>query len=341
MQKSALYKGGTVLVSAITFAFAGFAGQALAATGTITETGPDSHNSVKIESENRCEVTNNNNVNVSNATNQQASTGDVDVSHNTTAGAGWNAAWNDWSPVTWQNHGYTYDQWHAAFMAYMSANEGNMRSNWGHMTGGAASGDASNNNSTVMNVHISNGAAGGEGSVCGGSDSDDDGSIDTTGPDSHNGVVLGTTNTSKTKNNNNVSGANRTGQNASTGNVKANGNTSAGGEGSGNAGNNNGTGAGVDIDNGGKPVDPGKGEGTPGATGSISNTGPDSANNIIFKSTNSTSVTNNNNVNTSNWTNQSSSTGDVKANGNTTVNGGASGAAGNTNGTSQGANIQN
>jgi hypothetical protein len=344
MLKSTFYKSGTLIISAITFAFAGFAGQALAATGTITETGPDSHNSVKISSKNTCEVINNNNVNASNSTNQSANSGDVDVSGNTNAG-GWNSGWNDWSPSAWASHGYTYDQWHAAFMSYMASNEGNMRSNWGHMASGSAtSGNASNSNSTSMNISIKNGSpAGSEGSACGGSsDGDNEGTIDTTGPDSHNGVVLGSSNTNKAKNNNGVNGANSTKQGATSGDVKANGNTNAGGAGSGAAGNGNGTGTAVDVDNGHTtPTDPGHGVSTPGATGTISNTGPDSVNKVIFNSTNNTTVTNNNNVNTANWTNQSATSGDVKANNNTTVNGGGSGAANNGNGTNQGVALQN
>ena len=354
MFKKTIARSGTVLVSAVTFAFAGFAGQALAATGTISDTGPDSTNKIEFSNTAKCEITNHNNISTSNSTTQNAKSGDVDVSGNTNAGgAGWNAGWNDWSPSAWQSKGYTYDQWHAAFMSYMASSEGNMRSNWGSISsGGAMSGNASNNSNVHTNISISNGSTGStsEGSACGAralnGGNGGSGSIDQTGPGSHNGIVLGSTITNKTKNNNNVSASNRTGQNAVSGSSTGNGNTNAGAGATGGAGNGSNNGSNIGVNNGGStPAGPAQGGNGCGCNGgsdaTISNTGPDSHNDISFKNTNTTTITNTNNVAVSTFNEQSATSGNVTASHNTTVGGGGSGDAGNNSGNNNGVGIQN
>ena len=54
--------------------------------GSISNTGPDSDNRIEFKTDNKLEVHNDNNVTVNNNNNQHASSGDADVSHNTTGG---------------------------------------------------------------------------------------------------------------------------------------------------------------------------------------------------------------------------------------------------------------
>lgn len=62
-------------------------GVASAATGTIGTTGPNSNNQVTVNNAATRSVQNRNNLSVYSSTYQRADTGDVDVTHNTTAGS--------------------------------------------------------------------------------------------------------------------------------------------------------------------------------------------------------------------------------------------------------------
>src|ERR1043165_3927933 len=131
---------GTAMLSGAVFGIAGLT----SAQATITNTGPDSRNTITIADRNTCTVTNKNDVDINNSNRQTARTGTASVSGNT-GGSDWGA----WDPMAWQARGFSYAQWHSAFMSYMSSHEGTWSSNWGHMGGGggsATSGDASNYN---------------------------------------------------------------------------------------------------------------------------------------------------------------------------------------------------
>lgn len=335
---------GTVL-SVLTFSLAGHASQALAVTPVISHTGPDSSNTISINDVSECEITNNNSVNVNNSTNQNAESGDVDVSGNTNVGDDWGS----WSPAAWKANGYTYAEWRAAFNAYMSANASSFANNWGSGSsdnGSASSGDASNNNNTRVKVNISNS----DDSNChdigrghgGGGGSSGGGTIHTTGPDSNNTIVLGSLTMNSLTNNNRTNVGNNTDQDAKSGDAYTDGNTNAGGSGgSGGSSNNNGAGTGVHIDNGngGQPSYPSHGGTVYDA--SIRNTGPDSDNNITLNKSLYYSAQNNNNTSVNTYTDQDSETGDVSTSGNTHVDGAGSGDAENTNDSGAWTSVEN
>jgi hypothetical protein len=77
------------------------------------------------------------------------------------------------------------------------------------------------------------------------------------------------------------------------------------------------------------------------ATGSITNTGPDSYNAVKSKTINKTRVKNNNDLNVNSWTAQTASSGEASSEHNTTGGGATSGSAANTNSTSVSATIDN
>jgi len=306
------------LATAVIMGLAGLSSFA-SATSSISNTGPDSTNKIIFKNSSVCEVLNNNNLSLTNNTTQNATSGDVDVNHNTNAG--FPSDWGNWDPAVWAAHGFTYDQWHAQFMAHMSAEAGNLRAHWGSLSsgGGASSGDASNNSTVNNTVRINNGSAcGGKSSTPGG------GTIDNTGPDSHNTIVLGNSTTKTHGNLTVVDGSSDTDQNAASGNASANHNTNVGGSGSGNAANNSSNNGSVGVNNPNPPAG-GGGNGSGSQTASIENTGPDSTNKIIFKDSSETTVTNTNVINVATTNYQTATSGDVDVNHNTTAGGAASG----------------
>jgi hypothetical protein len=64
----------------------GLGGFAAAATGSITNTGPDSQNTVKSKTVNKARVRNNNHLNLTSTTSQSATSGDARTNHNGTGG---------------------------------------------------------------------------------------------------------------------------------------------------------------------------------------------------------------------------------------------------------------
>lgn len=94
-------------VSAIMACF-GFTG--LASAQIITNTGPDSTNTISSISTTDCKITNNNQLSVSNSNSQWAQSGDATVAGNTTAGLPW-TGWNTLDPAVWQQNGQSYSAW--------------------------------------------------------------------------------------------------------------------------------------------------------------------------------------------------------------------------------------
>lgn len=330
--KNIVNKGATLFVAGITATCFGLGGGVSADT-SISNTGPDSTNTITTSVHSDCTISNSNNIGVSSTNNQQASSGDVTVDHNTNVGSGWGS----WDPAVWQAQGHTYAEWHTAFMAYMTSQQTNWQNNWGsgNLGGGAGatSGSATNNANTSVSINIDNGGASASATsgACTPGMMPGSSSIGNTGPGSTNGVLGSSTSNTHVSNSNGILAASTNNQGASSGDVTTGFNTSAGGgSGSGGAGNNAGNGAQVGIHNGpsggnggGQPVPPAF------PTASISNTGPDSTNTITFSNYNKTTITNTNNISSTSTNNQQASSGDVTISHNTSAGGGASGGANN------------
>lgn len=152
------------------------------------------------------------------------------------------------------------------------------------------------------------------------------GSIDTTGPDSNNTVDVTNDATYEATNNNNVTASLAATQDAESGEVDVRRNTTSDGDAmSGDAMNENEVSAHASIDNSGNGGwDLGDMSGAD-HEGMISNTGPDSDNEITFDNTLDVTVTNNNTVNVVNSVNQTATSGDVEVTRNTTAGGASSG----------------
>jgi len=334
MKKLFISRAATFAVSGVMATFFGFAGQASAAT--IANTGPNSTNIIRTTQRTICDVDNSNHVSLHNSNNQNA------VSGNATVGGGWGS----WDPAVWQSQGHSYEEWHAAFMDYMSSHEGDWSQAWsgGNTTGGdATTGDAGNVNTTSahVNVHNDAGCAPAGAPAPGGPAG---GEISNTGPDSHNAVLASSTARTDVRNTNTLGVHNSNNQSAASGTSTVRGNTSGGDATSGGAGNNNGTNVGGSVSNSG-PVATGPAGGTPGGVGgggaSISNTGPNSSNTISFSSHNSTTITNTNTLNFTNTSNQSAHSGNATVSGNTSGGDATTGDAGNWNATSISATVEN
>jgi len=152
--------------------------------------------------------------------------------------------------------------------------------------------------------------------------------ISGTGPSSHNSVKSEITNTAHVKNNNNLGVSNSNSQSATSGKAKTSHNTTGGDATSGDASNSNDFSASATVDNSGL-WSANWNMGSGGATGDISNTGPNSNNTISSKVKNELKVTNNNNVSVTNTNSQSASTGSAEVSGNTTGGSATSGSASN------------
>lgn len=94
----------------VTATMTGFGFTSIASAQTITNTGPGSHNNITSNVTNNCSVTNNNRVSAYNSNRQQATTGDANVSDNTTAGVSW-AGWSALDPTAAQAAGISYASW--------------------------------------------------------------------------------------------------------------------------------------------------------------------------------------------------------------------------------------
>lgn len=339
MARSFLYRCTAVVVAGVTAVCFGLVGQVSVQAASITNTGPDSYNSIKTIGSVECKVTNNNNVNVNNSNNQSATTGDVTVKHNTTVGGGWGA----WDPAVWQAQGHTYEEWHTAFMNYLASQQAEWSANWGSLapSGGAAmSGNASNTNSTNIGVTINNGPSSSDnGHACGGAANGTPGNPGAPGAGGSHGSVLGASTVGGGQPGSQGQGGQGTG-----GHVL--GAHSGGQAGSGQSQNGQGSSSSASF-NGGGSNNPSGSSSNPacgcqsGGNNTISNTGPDSYNSITTVSRSKTVVTNNNNVSVNNVSSQSATSGNVASSHNTTTSGGDSGDGSNQNGTNANLNLNN
>lgn len=316
--------GRSLIVSVLSLLLVGVVGNVSAQTATITNTGPDSVNKIISANTDECTVTNNNNVGIYNTNTQNASTGNATVSHNTTV-----SGWGEWDPGVWAAKGYSYDQWYAAFSGYMASHAAEWKANWGSMlpSGGAVTGSASNVSSNSFAIGIKNGPA------CGGVMSTPNEPGRGGAPEAPAATPQARTEAEAARKAAGRGVGVGAGTNASAfvlGGTMQNGagnpaQQPAGGQG----GNNQPT-----------PHDPGTY--TPVVEqATISNTGPDSVNKIIYKNEETTTVTNNNNVNAVNVVTQTSTSGDAKVKDNTTAGGAGTGNGSNAAATGVGVTITN
>lgn len=158
------------------------------------------------------------------------------------------------------------------------------------------------------------------------------GSISTTGPDSTNQVTVNDEQRSRVNNDNHVRLDNDTYQRASSGRAEVEHNTTGGGASSGDVVNDNLTRATLRLDNTAAATAAVEVSGGLGSvSGSISNTGPDSTNQVTFNSSSSVHVDNDNHISLDNDTHQSAYSGSAEVSGNTTGGSASSGDATNIN----------
>jgi hypothetical protein len=79
----------------------------------ITNTGPNSTNSITSNQHNSCAIRTSNTVHASNNIDQTAVSGNATANNNTSVGG----AWASWNPASWQG---TYTDWHAGLMSWMT-----------------------------------------------------------------------------------------------------------------------------------------------------------------------------------------------------------------------------
>lgn len=267
------------------FGFGGVSG-AEPLLAVIRNTGPDSDNSITAQTETICTADNDNQITINNNVDQSGQSGDAEASGNTTV-----SGWGAWDPVVWQNNGYSYAQWQAAFAAYLQSNQATWQAQWGSLTGsgGATSGNVSNSNVVAVDVAIDNSSA------C--TPRPDSGPDSPGNPDTpqvlgqQGGVGAAAGSSLGLSNPNSLSGG---------------GFFLGGSSGSGSGG----TGGG----NGGSGPTPDGLSG--GCAASIGNTGPDSNNSILCSAQNTTTVNNNNNVSAQLNTSQSAGSGGATVEGN-------------------------
>jgi hypothetical protein len=165
------------------------------------------------------------------------------------------------------------------------------------------------------------------------------GSIDTTGPNSHNTVTVKSENKFRQTNNNHVSAHVSNDQHAYSGDAKVRNNTNAGDATTGSASNDNSTSLSASVSN--STPDIGGFMGGGGASASMSTTGPNSTNRINVSSENNVSITNNNKVYVSNTSDQHASSGDATVQNNTNGGSATTGDASNTNSTTIDLSVSN
>lgn len=117
-----------------------------------------------------------------------------------------------------------------------TAKSGNASAHYNTTAGDATSGAAKNDGLVRADLSIDNGSSCGCASGLG-AGSDNNGSINTTGPNSHNSVEFSSKVKSTVNNNNNVTVTNNNSQSATTGSAKVDGNTTGGSATSGDASN--------------------------------------------------------------------------------------------------------
>lgn len=155
------------------------------------------------------------------------------------------------------------------------------------------------------------------------------GSIDTTGPDSHNAVEFKNRHELRVKNNNNATVANSNPQTATTGDAKVRRNTTGGDAETGEAANDSLLSVSATLDNSSGTDCACNGSHNGDDEGTIDNTGPDSFNEIVFDNKSEVKIENNNNITVSNSNTQTATSGDARVTRNTTGGDATSGDASN------------
>lgn len=292
------------LLAALSITIFGFSGvgQAASYTAAISNTGPDSENSISFNDTSTCTVNNTNDITFENSVDQNATTGDANVGGD----------WGEWDPWLWASRGKSQAEWQQAFSSYMS--EQSYVAAWeggaggGNTTAGdATTGNASNSNSVNVGIAIENGGC-----------TDNPGSPgtpETPGQAGSNGQVLG----------------------ASTG---SGGNSAGSGGLSGIFGSLFGSGSGGVLGSSsipstpGTPGNPSGPEGGNSCVAGISNTGPQSTNSIACNNQPTVQANNNTTTTTSVSTGQNAGSGAATTSGNGGAGSASSGDAGNNNTTS-------
>lgn len=162
------------------------------------------------------------------------------------------------------------------------------------------------------------------------------GSIDTTGPDSSNHVTSSTHVRTTVRNNNRVHAYSSNSQQANSGSATATHNTTAGDASSGDASNHNALDASLSVDNSQSTANATNAAAMPAnvdQSGSISDTGPDSHNEVRSTNDVSTSIENNNDVSVSTTNEQTARSGSATVSDNTTGGSATTGDASNTSST--------
>ena len=170
----------------------------------------------------------------------------------------------------------------------------------------------------------------------------DTGNINTTGPNSSNKVESKVKNHVHLNNNNNIGVGNSNSQSAYTGDAKVKHNTTGGDATTGDAMNANSTSVMATVSNtASSAAAAASASGGGQASGSISNTGPDSYNKVESSVHNDLTINNNNNISVSNSSTQTATSGDARVSGNTTGGDATSGNASNTNTSTFSFNVSN
>lgn len=185
---------------------------AVAGASSISDTGPHSTNEVEHNNNLSLRITNDNNVRLTNNNPQYATSGDVRV-----GGGG-------------SSNGYHWDKERHCWVRDNDS-EGNTNG------GSAQSGDATNDSQFNADVNIDNSGSGLGGLLGHMNGGTENGSIDTTGPNSRNEIEFNNRADVNVRNDNNVTLTNNNTQRATSGDATVSGNTHGGDAVSGNASN--------------------------------------------------------------------------------------------------------
>lgn len=117
MNRTTWLRRATNLIVAATMASFGLT--SIASAQTITNTGPDSHNTITSTNTNNCTTTNTNNLSASNYNDQSATSGNATSSDNTNAGLPW-TGWNTLDPATAETNGQSYASWQLGVSNWVS-----------------------------------------------------------------------------------------------------------------------------------------------------------------------------------------------------------------------------
>jgi hypothetical protein len=167
------------------------------------------------------------------------------------------------------------------------------------------------------------------------------GTIGTTGPNSHNEVTFNDGNSVSVDNNNSVRVSNYTDQHAYTGDAVTANNTTAGGAASGDAVNDSSLSAHLSVSNTSSSAAALAAVDNGSSSGTITNTGPSSFNEVTFNGGSEVSVDNNNCISIQNNVDQRASSGDATVTNNTTGGSATTGDAMNTSSTDLTVSISN